>query len=63
MLPSESSVAWAELMHTLETGEPAYDKVFGDRKHPVIHIALPGRRCGNKAGRSHAPVICRRHET
>ncbi len=34
MLPSESYVAWAEPMHTLETGEPAYDKVFGDRNTP-----------------------------
>lgn len=30
MLPADSYLAWGELMHTLRTGEPAYEKVFGE---------------------------------
>jgi hypothetical protein len=36
MLPRESYTAWAELMHTLETGEPAYDKVFGEPRFETM---------------------------
>lgn len=36
MLPRESYVAWAELMHTLETGEPAYEKVFGEPRFATL---------------------------
>jgi methylase of polypeptide subunit release factors len=36
MLPRESYMAWAELMHTLETGEPAYDKVFGEPRFETL---------------------------